>query len=36
MVPLFPEPVINLASHDWFDAFNPKQARDPDRGFRHP
>ncbi|MFE5406994.1 hypothetical protein ACFQ9Z_38090 [Streptomyces sp. NPDC056580] len=28
--------VVNLAPHDWFDAFDPEQARDPDRGFRHP
>ncbi|WP_329537151.1 hypothetical protein OG568_52470 (plasmid) [Streptomyces sp. NBC_01450] len=28
--------VINLAPHDWFAAFDPDQARDPDRGSRHP
>ncbi|GHE51143.1 hypothetical protein [Streptomyces capitiformicae] len=27
--------VINLAAQDWFDAFDPEQARDPARGFRH-
>ncbi|MFF0465680.1 hypothetical protein [Streptomyces mexicanus] len=28
--------MVNLAPGDWFDAFDPEQARDPDRGFRHP
>jgi hypothetical protein len=28
--------MINLAPHDWFAAFDPDQARDPDRGSRHP
>ncbi len=28
--------MVNLAPHDWFAAFDPEQARDPDRGFRHP
>ncbi|RZB19583.1 hypothetical protein StrepF001_12645 [Streptomyces sp. F001] len=28
--------MVNLAPHDWFAAFDPDQARDPDRGFRHP
>jgi hypothetical protein len=27
--------MINLAPHDWFAAFDPDQARDPDRSFRH-
>ncbi len=28
--------LANLAAADWFDPFRPGQARDPDRGFRHP
>lgn len=27
--------MVNLAPQDWFAAFDPDQARDPDRGFRH-
>ncbi|WP_440581259.1 hypothetical protein [Streptomyces sp. PT19] len=28
--------LANLAAADWFEPFRPDQARDPDRGFRHP
>ncbi|MGW5251234.1 hypothetical protein ACWEQN_47630 [Streptomyces sp. NPDC004129] len=28
--------MINLAPHDWFDAFDPEEAREADRGFSHP
>lgn len=28
--------LANLAAADWFVPFRPGQARDPDRGFRHP
>jgi hypothetical protein len=28
--------MVNLAPLDWFSAFDPDQARDPERGFRHP
>ncbi|KNE81424.1 hypothetical protein AB0B04_18590 [Streptomyces xinghaiensis] len=28
--------LANLAAADWFEPFRPGQARDPDRGFRHP
>ncbi|WP_406436819.1 hypothetical protein OHB14_61200 [Streptomyces sp. NBC_01613] len=28
--------MVNLAPHDWFAAFDLDQARNPDRGFRHP
>ncbi|MFE7958645.1 hypothetical protein [Streptomyces sp. NPDC057413] len=28
--------MVNLAPSDWFSAFDPEQARDPDRGFRQP
>ncbi|MEV7871432.1 hypothetical protein AB0P17_36250 [Streptomyces sp. NPDC088124] len=27
--------LANLAAADWFKPFRPRQARDPDRGFRH-
>jgi hypothetical protein len=27
--------MVNLAPQDWFDPFDPEQARDPNRGFRH-
>ncbi|MGC5040094.1 hypothetical protein ACPXCS_31930 [Streptomyces sp. DT190] len=27
--------IANLAAADWFKPFRPRQARDPDRGFRH-
>lgn len=27
--------MVNLAPADWFTPFNPEQARDPIRGFRH-
>ncbi|MFD4413214.1 hypothetical protein [Streptomyces sp. NPDC058476] len=27
--------MVNLAPHDWVAAFDPDQARDRDRGFRH-
>lgn len=27
--------LANLAAADWFEPFRPRQARDPDRGFRH-
>ncbi|MBO4260014.1 hypothetical protein [Streptomyces griseorubiginosus] len=28
--------MVNLAPQEWFTAFDPDQARDPDRGFHHP
>jgi hypothetical protein len=28
--------MVNLAAQDWFDPFDPEQARDPDRSFRQP
>ncbi|MFJ3891078.1 hypothetical protein [Streptomyces rubrogriseus] len=28
--------LANLAAADWFEPFRPDEARDPDRGFRHP
>ncbi|MBC2906758.1 hypothetical protein [Streptomyces cupreus] len=27
--------MVNLAAQDWFDTFDPEQARDHARGFRH-
>lgn len=26
--------MVNLAAQDWFDAFDPEQTRNPNRGFR--